>query len=77
MDRLEKTQSEGMKALDANPGVKLLDTSRAASDAAEAGHQPVAFDMRRTTEKSPAMREVKAVSGSPQLLQHWCTHWAF
>lgn len=75
VERLEKTQSEDMKAMDTNPGVKLLDTYRSASEAAEAGAQPVVFDVRRTMERSPAMREVKAVS--PALLKHWCEQWGF
>lgn len=73
--RLEETQSEDMKAMDANPGVKLIDTYRGASDAAEAGVHPVVFDMQRTTARSPAMRDAQAVS--PALLKHWCKQWAF
>ncbi|KAI0127236.1 nonribosomal peptide synthetase [Xylariales sp. AK1849] len=75
IDRLEGSQSEDTGALDLNPGIKLIDTYRAWSDSAEAGHRPVEFDMTRTKRISPTMRHVKAVT--PELMQHWCRQWAF
>ncbi|KAK6082367.1 nonribosomal peptide synthetase [Seiridium cupressi] len=74
-DRLEKTQSDDIRAMDANPGIKLLDTYKGMSAAAAAGHKPVTFDMKRTVNQSPTMRDAKAIS--PELLQHWCKQWAY
>lgn len=73
--RLEKTQSEDMRAMNANPGIKLLDTYKGMSGAAEAGHKPVVFDMQRTKGRSPTMRNAKAIS--PELMKHWCSQWGF
>ncbi|GAP86953.1 putative nonribosomal peptide synthetase [Rosellinia necatrix] len=70
--RLEASQSEGIQALDRNPGVKLLDSYRAM--AAAAGN-PVVFDMARTKERSPSMRNAKPIT--PDLMRHWCQQWSF
>jgi thioester reductase-like protein len=74
VDRLEKSQSDDVKSLVLNPGIKLIDTYRDMSAAAHAGHEPVEFDMRRTKERSPTMNNVKAVT--PELMAHWCRQWA-
>ncbi|KAI1750591.1 nonribosomal peptide synthetase [Xylaria castorea] len=66
--RLEKSQ-----VVDANPGVKLVDTYRAMSDDSEA--EPVVFEMERANSVSPAIREAPPIT--PQLMRHWCTQWRF
>ncbi|KAH8193913.1 hypothetical protein TruAng_011919 [Truncatella angustata] len=75
VERLEKTQSEDMRAMDDNPGIKLLDTYKGMASGAKAGHQPVIFDMKRTIRQSPTMRSAKAIS--PSLMRHWCKQWSF
>ena len=72
VDRLDASQMGDMQALDKNPGVKLLDSYRGMS--AE-GLRPVVFDMTRTTERSPSMREAKPVT--TELMRHWCRQWGF
>ncbi|KAH8165486.1 hypothetical protein CIB48_g2791 [Xylaria polymorpha] len=66
--RLEKSQ-----VVDANPGVKLVDTYRAMSDDSEA--EPVIFGMQRAASVSLAIREAPPIT--PQLMKHWCTQWQF
>lgn len=73
--RLENTQSEDMKSVDTNPGVKLIDTYRGMAMAAESGQEHAHFDMRRTIGMSPSMRDAKAIS--PELMKHWCKQWGF
>ncbi|RYC63917.1 hypothetical protein CHU98_g2299 [Xylaria longipes] len=66
--RLEKSQ-----VVDANPGVKLVDTYRAMSDDSEA--EPVVFEMQRANSVSLAIREAPPIT--PQLMRHWCAQWQF
>ena len=82
VDRLETSQSvtgttrmDDAKAVDAyaNPGLKLLDTYRAMSHAQDA--QPVVFDLSRTSGRSAAMKDLKAIT--PELMVHWCKQWGF
>ncbi|KAI1103844.1 acetyl-CoA synthetase-like protein [Jackrogersella minutella] len=75
IDRLEKSQADGIQALDKNPGVKLIDSYREMSEAYEAGHRAVVCDMKRTTDRSATMKSAKAVT--PQLMKHWCQQWGF
>lgn len=75
VNRLEKTQSEDIKAVDSNPGLKLIDTYRNMAQAADARVQHAHFDMRRTTKISPSVRISQAVS--PELMKHWCKQWGF
>jgi thioester reductase-like protein len=73
--RLEQSQSDGLQSIDANPAVKLIDSYRGMSDAAEAGAPPVEFAMDRTVARSPTMRNAKAIT--PELMQLWCKQWNF
>ncbi|KAH8651039.1 nonribosomal peptide synthetase [Xylariales sp. PMI_506] len=75
VERLERSQTQDMQAMDANPGIKLLDTYRGMAAAGDAGFQPVVFDMTRTTGRSKSMREAQAVS--PAMMQHWCKQWGY
>ncbi|KAI0551250.1 hypothetical protein F4679DRAFT_582725 [Xylaria curta] len=73
VDRLDKSQTGDIQALEKNPGVKLLDSYRGM--AAGEGHEPVIFDMTHTQERSPSMRGAKAVT--KELMEHWCKQWGF
>lgn len=75
VNRLMKTQSEDVKSMDTNPGIKLIDTYRGMAEAAEAGLQQPRFDMHRTIGISPTMRAAQAVG--PELMKHWCKQWGF
>ncbi|KAI1762681.1 acetyl-CoA synthetase-like protein [Hypoxylon sp. FL1150] len=75
IDRLEKSYSGDTRALDKNPGVKLIDSYRGMSGAYEAGKKPLILDMTRTTQRSPTMKSVTAVT--PELMKHWCKQWGF
>lgn len=74
INRLEKTQAD-TQALDKNPGVKLIDSYRAMSDAYEAGHRPVVCAMKHTQERSATMKSAQPVT--PGLIKHWCKQWGF
>ncbi|KAI0595739.1 hypothetical protein F4775DRAFT_347071 [Biscogniauxia sp. FL1348] len=70
--RLARSQkADSTDGLDKNPGVKLLDSYRGFAAAAET----VTFDMTRTKERSPTMREAQAVT--PEIMKHWCKQWGF
>ncbi|KAL9080499.1 MAG: hypothetical protein Q9157_000733 [Trypethelium eluteriae] len=71
--RLEKSQTDDAKAIDANPGLKILDTYQAIARDSDA--KPVIFDMQRANATSPAMKEAGAIT--PELMKHWCTQWEF
>ncbi|KAK3361815.1 ochratoxin A non-ribosomal peptide synthetase [Lasiosphaeria ovina] len=58
-----------------NPGIKLLDTYKAWSQAAKEGQKHILFDMTRTKERSKTMREMKAVT--PELVKNCCRQWEF
>jgi len=73
VDRLSKSPTSDMQALDKNPGIKLLDSYRAM--AAAEGRGPVVFDMRLTKERSPSARTAKPVTR--ELMRHWCEQWKF
>jgi len=75
VDRLDKSQTDDIAALDKNPGVKLLDSYRAMADTQADYHGPVVFDMTHTKERSPSAREAKPVTR--ELMQHWCEQWKF
>ncbi|KAJ4413894.1 putative NRPS-like protein biosynthetic cluster [Gnomoniopsis sp. IMI 355080] len=60
--------------VDANPGLKLLDTYRAMMVYDTEG-QAVVFDTRRTSSISPSLRKAMAVS--PELMGQWCAQWKF
>jgi thioester reductase-like protein len=57
------------------PAVKLLDTYKAWNEASLSGQRHVEFDMTRTTQRSQAMAESKAIT--PELMKNWCRQWAF
>lgn len=74
IDRLEKTQADGGggdKAVANIPGVKLIDSYRAMASAPAS----VVYDMTRTAERCPSVRETTAIT--PELMQHWCKQWGF
>ncbi|KAI5919189.1 hypothetical protein F4810DRAFT_724876 [Camillea tinctor] len=72
VERLAASQkADSTEGLDKNPGIKLLDSYRSFTMVSET----VMFDMTRTKEKSPTMREAKAVT--PELLKLWCKQWGF
>lgn len=74
VDTLEKSQLN-TKNLDQNPGVKLLDTYKAWVAAAKAGQGDVTLDTTRTTSRSKALREMRAIT--PELMTNWCRQWGF
>ncbi|KAI1432912.1 hypothetical protein GGR50DRAFT_696631 [Xylaria sp. CBS 124048] len=72
--RLEiSSQDTDVKALEKNPGVKLLDTYRAMALAGP--ESQTLFDMARTQACSPSVRSATAVT--PELMVHWCKQWRF
>ncbi|KAI1406984.1 hypothetical protein F5Y13DRAFT_207076 [Hypoxylon sp. FL1857] len=71
--RLESSASDDTEAINANPGLKLLDTYR--DMARGSGMEPVIFDMQRTSSISPAMKETCAITSD--LIKHWCAQWDF
>ncbi|KAI1496036.1 hypothetical protein F5X99DRAFT_414492, partial [Biscogniauxia marginata] len=75
LTRLENSQSSDTQALDKNPGVKLIDSYRSMMGAGLAGTEPVVFDMTKTKERSPTMKNAQAVT--PQMMKHWCEQWGF
>ncbi|KAI0450042.1 hypothetical protein F5B21DRAFT_447981 [Xylaria acuta] len=76
VDRLDKSQTADIQTLEKNPGVKLLDSYRGmAAGGGLGGSSPVVFDMTRTKDRSPSMREAKVVT--PELMTHWCRQWGF
>lgn len=60
---------------DKNPAVKLLDTYRALLEGEKSGHGFVALATDRTSERSPTVRGLEAVT--PELMRQWCRQWAF
>ncbi|KAI2465615.1 hypothetical protein F4781DRAFT_408665 [Annulohypoxylon bovei var. microspora] len=70
VSRLEKSRTQG--SLDANPGIKLLDTFREMCAGAQ---EPVILDTRRILERSPSMRSATAIT--PDLMKRWCSQWEF
>lgn len=75
VDRLQASQTDDTKAVDQNPGIKLLDSYRAMSDAVEAGHRPVVLETKRTQAQSPTMDRCQAIT--QDLMKQWCKHWDF
>ncbi|ROV98684.1 hypothetical protein VMCG_06712 [Cytospora schulzeri] len=71
VSRLEKSQADGPESLTANPGVKLIDSYAAMSQADKA----VVYDMEKTLERCHVVRETKAVT--PEMMKHWCSQWGF
>ncbi|KAI1637851.1 hypothetical protein F4809DRAFT_299478 [Biscogniauxia mediterranea] len=72
VERLARSQrADSTEGLDRNPGVKLLDSYRGFATA----EHTVAWDTTRTKERSPTMREARAVT--PELMKHWCKQWGF
>ncbi|KAI0016851.1 nonribosomal peptide synthetase [Xylariomycetidae sp. FL0641] len=71
IDRLEESQARDTKSLGKNPGLKLLDAYKGMASPLP----PMAFDVTKTLERSPAMRAAKPVT--PELMQHWCGQWGF
>ncbi|KAI3327811.1 acetyl-CoA synthetase-like protein [Xylariaceae sp. AK1471] len=68
--RLENSSTDE-KEVDANPGLKLIETYREmAVDAV-----PVVLDLRRTNERSKAMVEAPTISA--ELMSHWLWQWGF
>ncbi|KAF2971406.1 hypothetical protein GQX73_g2137 [Xylaria multiplex] len=70
VDRLEKSASDE-KEIDANPGLKLVETYRSMA----LGAAPVVLDLRRTNERSKAMAEAPVIS--PELMSQWFRQWNF
>ncbi|KAI0809837.1 hypothetical protein GGR55DRAFT_689093 [Xylaria sp. FL0064] len=66
--RLEKSDPRDVEA---NPGLKLLDTYRAM---ARGRSLPLILDLERTNARSRAMRETPMIS--PELMTKWCKQWA-
>ncbi|KAK3367615.1 hypothetical protein B0H63DRAFT_405312 [Podospora didyma] len=71
---LERSQAT-TEDISKNPGVKLIDTYKAWSDATKSGQGHVQFDMTRTKAHSKTMREMKAVT--PELMKNWCRQWGY
>ena len=74
IDALEKSQ-EKAEDVTRNPGIKLIDTYRAWSEATKKGTKFVPLDMTRTKSYSKTMREMKAVT--PELMKNWCRQWNY
>ncbi|KAK3343348.1 hypothetical protein B0H65DRAFT_590229 [Neurospora tetraspora] len=74
IEALEKSQ-EKAEDVTRNPGIKLLDTYRAWSEATKKGTKFVPLDMTRTKSYSKTMREMQAVT--PELMKNWCRQWNF
>ncbi|KAI0532943.1 hypothetical protein GGR58DRAFT_517325 [Xylaria digitata] len=70
VDRLEKNASDE-KDIDANPGLKLVETYRGMA----LGAAPVVLDLRRTNCRSKAMAEAPAISA--ELMSQWFRQWNF
>lgn len=68
--RLEKSSTR--RGWDQNPGLKLLDTLRAMSAAAD---EPVVFDTQKTAARSPTLQATTVIT--PQMMKHWCKQWEF
>lgn len=75
VSRLERTQDQEDGSLDRNPAVKLLDTYRDASVSDGSNRRSIQLEMIRTLQRSPTMRESKAVT--PELMRHWLKQWNF
>ncbi|KAI3319504.1 nonribosomal peptide synthetase [Xylariaceae sp. AK1471] len=75
VDRLDKSQTDDMEALDKNPGVKLLDSYRDMANVPADYYGPVVFDMKHTKERSPSAQNAKPVTR--ELMKHWCQQWKF
>ncbi|KAI8634247.1 acetyl-CoA synthetase-like protein [Xylariaceae sp. FL1651] len=71
VDKLEKSATDDAKDVDANPGLKLLDTYRGMA----AGAPPVILDLQRTNSRSKAMKEAPAISA--ELMALWSRQWGF
>lgn len=72
-DRLERSQTDGEASLARNPGVKLIDLYR--NLAAGTGSKPVVYDMVKTAERCPVVREIAAITGD--MMKNWCKQWGF
>ncbi|TGJ88071.1 hypothetical protein E0Z10_g689 [Xylaria hypoxylon] len=70
VDRLE-TSSTDEQEIDANPGLKLVETYRGIA----LGAAPVVLDLRRTNERSKAMAEAPVISA--ELVAQWFRQWNF
>lgn len=70
-DRLEKTQADGEETVARNPGVKLIDSYRGM--AAAAGMKSVIYEMGKTAERCPVVKETAAIT--PDMMKHWCRQW--
>ncbi|KAI0970741.1 hypothetical protein F4678DRAFT_461874 [Xylaria arbuscula] len=71
VDRLEKSSSTDEKQIDANPGLKLIETYRGLA----LGAEPVVLDLQRTNERSRAMAEAPMISA--ELMAQWFRQWNF
>lgn len=72
-DRLERSQTDGEASVARNPGVKLIDSYR--NLAAGTGSKPVVYDMVKTMERCPVVRETAAINAD--MMKHWCNQWGF
>ncbi|KAL3959271.1 hypothetical protein ACCO45_007433 [Purpureocillium lilacinum] len=73
--RLEASADDADVDADRNPAIKLLDTYRGMVEANRAGLGHVYFDMKRTVEKSPTMRNLGPIDA--ELVRNWCEQWKF
>jgi len=73
--RLEASADDADVDADRNPAIKLLDTYRGMVEANRAGLGHVYFDMNRTVEKSPTMRNLGPIDA--ELVRNWCEQWKF
>ncbi|KAI0431346.1 hypothetical protein F5Y09DRAFT_340753 [Xylaria sp. FL1042] len=71
VDRLESSSSTDEKQIDANPGLKLIETYRGMA----LGAAPVVLDLQRTNERSRAMAEAPIISA--ELMAQWFRQWNF
>ncbi|ORY70408.1 nonribosomal peptide synthetase [Pseudomassariella vexata] len=75
VNRLEKSQADGIQSVDANAGVKLLDFYKLLAEDQEAGHHGMQFDMRNTVKRSVTMARSGVVT--KDMMKRWCKQWGF
>ncbi|KAI1279702.1 hypothetical protein F5Y07DRAFT_396750 [Xylaria sp. FL0933] len=71
VDRLENSSSTDEKQVDANPGLKLIETYRGMA----LGAAPVVLGLQRTNDRSKAMAEAPMIS--EELMAKWFRQWNF
>ncbi|KAI0438909.1 male sterility protein-domain-containing protein [Xylaria telfairii] len=69
VDRLENSPTE--KDIEANPGLKLVETYRGMA----LGAAPVILDLQRTNKRSETMTEAPMISA--ELMKQWLRQWSF